>query len=62
MNYEFYNFTKLGDATEDLKKLYAEGWRLITATTPFAIYSNIQSNNGTPVFYAVEYFLEKPKH
>ena len=59
---EFHSFTAFGDASEQLKDLYSKGWRLVTVVTPFA-YTDVLPMYGSShvYFYAVEYFLERPK-
>jgi len=59
--YEVHNFTKIGDAGEELRDLYAKGWRLITVVAAWAVSvpeSKTMDNNHFYA-YAIEYFLER---
>jgi hypothetical protein len=53
--YEFHSFIKFGDASEELKKLYSEGWRLVTVITPFAVSVPENQTDNHFFAYAVEF-------
>ena len=58
---QLHTFIEWGDATLELKKLYSEGWNLITVVTLYAISipESEKHNNNHFFAYAIQYFLEK---
>jgi len=67
--YESYSFTGFGiDVKDELKRLYSEGWRLVTCATLYAcslqegkMFNMLRNTNNDKYLYSyvIEYYLER---